>query len=140
MVARSSHDPEPAAPITTIAASVVTSQGATALDAEHVYFTSNGTYETNNVMSVSKQGGVTTLIASHEGMPVGIAVDESTVYWANQGGTIRAARKAGGLPVTIATSPMPEALAIDGSRVYWVDYRDNAIYSVPKPSTLPGGG
>jgi len=89
---------------------------ALAVAAGVVYFTDviNGT-----VMSVPASGGVITTIASGEASPVAIAVDDTSVYWANRGGAIRAAKLPGGPPVTLAPAPGPESIAVAAGTIYF---------------------
>lgn len=66
-------------------------------------------------------GEVTTL-ASGLSEPRAIAIDDTSIYWAEYlGGTIMKVGKAGGSPVPLASGQNPEeALTVDGEYVYWI--------------------
>jgi sugar lactone lactonase YvrE len=76
-----------------------------------------------------------TTIASGQSNPQSVAVDATTVYWADQGGVIAKAPIGGGTAVTLATLTSPLALTIDGASVYVADLNAHAIVKIPK-----GGG
>jgi hypothetical protein len=67
-------------------------------------------------------GAGPTTLATENGEPAGIAVQNGTVYWANLGGTIMSVPSGGGTPTTLATGQsQPSAIAVDGSSVYWTN-------------------
>jgi hypothetical protein len=59
-----------------------------AVDATDVYFCEMGEYDgfTGAIGRVARSGGPVTRLATQQGMPVGIAVDDKAVYWVNQSG------------------------------------------------------
>lgn len=54
-------------------------QGEIATDGQHVYFTVDG--DAGAVMKLPVNGGAPTVIAEHQNLAWGIAVDEACVYW-----------------------------------------------------------
>jgi hypothetical protein len=128
-----------------------------AVDETRVYWTTGtGAHGALQVMSVPKQGGAPTTLASVDsGWPGagGIAVDDTYAYWTNTVGTapggvgaVMRTPKAGGSSVTLAAGQnLPTVIplsgpsvgpslpmAIDDARVYWMDTQ-GALKSVPKP-------
>jgi hypothetical protein len=93
-----------------------------------------------------KNDGKPTVVASARGSPIGcLAVDEASVYWAQESSIMRAAKKGGG-PMRIASGQNfgtywnTDCVGVDGTRVYWsVDDSEGAIRAAPKaggPVTL----
>jgi hypothetical protein len=125
-----------------------------AMDADSLYWTANGDgMEGGRVLSVSKSGGAVTTLAANQTRPTGIAVDGTSVYWANQGApppqadsdlgsptpTIMSIAKTGGTATVLFGAPeTPDALTLDDTGVIWHEAR--AIRRIPKtggdPTTL----
>lgn len=61
------------------------------------------------------------VLASGQGGPIAIAVDDTSIYWVNNhGGQVMKMDKAGGTPVTLASGQTGAyAIAVDGQYVYW---------------------
>jgi hypothetical protein len=124
------------------------------MDADTLYWTANGDgMEGGAVFSVSKSGGAVTTLATNQTRPTGIAVDDTTVYWANQGApppqsdsdlgsptpTIMSIAKTGGTATVLFGAPeTPDALTLDATGVIWHEAR--AIRRIAKtggdPTTL----
>lgn len=114
------------------------------VDAHNVYFTDNQGTD-SNVLSVPKEGGTVTVLASNVYDPSGIAVDAAYVYFVDTS----AVRKVpiGGGPVTAladAENAAYSAVAVDDDNVYWTNYAGlGSTMQIPKaggpPITLDGG-
>jgi hypothetical protein len=109
-----------------------TSNTSVAVDATSVYWTEedcpgNGGSCESGVMKVSLEGGTTTTLASWAALPSAgdgpgtqIAVDATSVYWTEGGGTVMKVSLGGGTPVTLASHQnTPNAIAVDATSVYW---------------------
>jgi hypothetical protein len=78
------------------------------------------------VMKAPLGGGSPEVLASGQGRPNCIAVDDANVYWTNLGGgTITKIPIEGGTPMTLASGQHgPGGIAVDGKSVYWTTYGD----------------
>ena len=77
-------------------------------------------------MKVPIGGGTPTIIASGQSFPFGIAIDDTYVYWTNNGtnagGTVMKAPIAGDSVTTLASGQnFPLGIAVDGTSVYWTN-------------------
>lgn len=93
------------------------------------------------IFSLPKRGGgMPVLVASKQLRPSDLAVDDTHVYWTNQGnasgqdeggGAVMSAPKAGGpAKVLVDDLPMADAIALDGDGVVWKDHY--TIRRIPK--------
>jgi hypothetical protein len=95
-----------------------------AIDATYVYLSG---YESGQIVRVPIAGGAP-LVLAQSGLPEGLAVDSSYVYWVTTGGegTVNGACMkvpiGGGTPITVASGlDFPVAVAVDSTSVYIVD-------------------
>ena len=82
-------------------------------------------------------GACPTVIASSQQYPVGIAVDATNVYWADNGSGLVMRCALGGCndnPTEITSSTSPIEVVADGTNVYFTDNYDDVIYKC-----APGG-
>lgn len=79
-------------------------------------------------------GGALRPLASGQDRPRGIALDEVSVYWTNQGGRVMRVDRAGNeAPVVLAERQAgPLGLALDGGYVYWVNETAGTVMRAPK--------
>ncbi len=120
---------------------------ALAVDAASVYWTDQGdftdgdnTFDFGNIMSVPINGGAPITLASGNGNggsptsdPRGIAVDGTSVYWSNKGGSSVWKVPLGGgsatqLFVSVGNASVG-ALAVSGATVFWTT--SNSVLTVP---------
>ena len=88
--------------------------------------------------------GMVVALASRQGTPNGLAVDDTSVYWGSEvldggtpaGGALMKADQGGGTLVTlVSTHREPTWVAADGTSVYWTSAEDGTVMRVPR-----GGG
>jgi len=123
---------------------------AITIDTDNVYVTSNTDTDAGAVVvSVPKDGGVSTTLASNTSITFGaqgIAVDSANVYWGGNAG-LMSAPKAGGPTRTLASASISNpvwGVAVDANNVYWSTFsRPGTVMSVPirggTPTTLASG-
>jgi sugar lactone lactonase YvrE len=72
-------------------------------------------------------------IASTQDNPQGLAVDATSVYWANNdGGTVLKAPLGGGVATTLASGQDgPFGIAVDATSVYWTNEEGGTVMKVP---------
>jgi hypothetical protein len=117
-----------------------TFSGGLALDTTDTnLFFSNGNGPFGSLGSITKIsifGGAETTFASSQNQPMGIAVDSTRAYWADQSaGTIMTSTLSGGSPSTLASGgTCTTSVALDSSCVYWTESLcfTNAIGAVKK--------
>jgi hypothetical protein len=63
-----------------------------------------------------------TVLASKQAWSIDVAVDDTTVYWTNSGGSVAKVPKTGGAPTTLAQFGTPQAIALDAAFIYVTDY------------------
>src|ERR1035437_6373467 len=67
-------------------------------------------------------------LASNQDTPYRIAVDATSVYWTNAGGSVMKVALAGGSPVTLASNQFnPQYIAVDATSVYWTSPNDGTV-------------
>jgi hypothetical protein len=97
--------------------------GGIAIDATSVYWTSTDPISfAASVLRADKNGeSAPTVLASSTGYSTGIALNDTYVYWADDGtSTLSRVPKAGGM-VEILAPANSQAVAVDASGVYWAD-------------------
>jgi hypothetical protein len=117
-----------------------------AVDNDYVYWTGFGFGPTGTVSATPLDGGATIVLASMQQLPSEIAVDQTNLYWINQGysaqtGSVMELPLPVGTaqPFVLASGVAPEALAIDCQYVYWTDF-NGTVSRVAKQFSLDGGG
>lgn len=109
----------------------------------HLVFHAGFVYWTNEidagtVMRAPADGSAAaTTIADTQAHPIGLAVDDANVYWADNGsGNVMKAPVGGGAATTIASGEHgPSGVAVDTEFVYWTNNGDGTIRKAP----LAGG-
>jgi sugar lactone lactonase YvrE len=127
-------------PLTTLAANQSSAPNGIALYAANVYWVNdyyNGA--TGAVWKISKLGGTPTMLAPDGGQE--IAVDATSVYWANiTVGTIKKVPLAGGGAITLVSGQGPQGLAVDATGVYWTNNPGDGSSSSVMKVALGGAG
>src|SRR5262245_59639099 len=88
------------------------------------------------------------VLARDQAGPIGIAVDETHVYWNNIGdagwasgeGSIWKVAKDGGIPELLADRQAPFDLAVAGDFVYWARGASNTVAGGPAIVKVPKAG
>lgn len=117
-----------------------------ALDDTTVYFTSTGekVSDTGKVQKVPKAGGAVVDLVTGLGVPYGIAVDRSFVYYTDRftNGVFKV-KKGGGKPMAIATGqPHANRVALDATNLYWTnsgpsEVGDGSVVKMPLAGGAP---
>jgi len=92
-------------------------------------------------------GGVVDGIGVGQGMPVGVAVEGTDVFWVDEGdpnvsnsGRVMKTLldpKADGDPVKLVSGGAPQGIAVDGAHVYWTDSQSQSVNEVPLAGGAP---
>lgn len=98
-----------------------------------------GLTHANAVVRVPVDGGEKAVLGRSEGEITNVALDESTVYWADRlEGSIVAVAKIGGAPRVLATERgLPGSIAVQGDTLTWVEKRSESLWSMPKAGDTP---
>jgi hypothetical protein len=112
-----------------------------AASTEAVYWTNNGSCVGSDggdclgsVAGVAQDGGAVTTIVTGLNAPLGIVVDDTSIYWADNGlGAILKVALTGGPVVTLAAAQNnPNFVAVDGTSVYWTNGGGGVFKVTPK--------
>jgi hypothetical protein len=113
------------------------------VDESNVYWTAGDDPGTVNV--APKGGGGGSALAASQHLPLGVAIDQNSIYWVNAAigtsgtsGMVMTCRFATCTPTPIATGQRgPVAIAVDDAAVYWSNYdlgnSQGSIMKVAKP-------
>jgi hypothetical protein len=127
--------PKAGGPAITLTASMgpILPNAGIAVDAMNVYWASGPPAGSAGVSKVPLDGGTTTVMAVPMSMPGPIAVDGTSIYFADGSGTVLKVPLAGGAVTTLATGQTnPDAIAVDATSVYWVDNGSTVMKLTPK--------
>lgn len=134
--------------ITTLASSLEAPIGVVT-DSTHVYWASIGTQNSigflnadGAVQRVAKSGGQVQTLASDLALPsISLGLDDTGVYFGENGGTlgapsgssgVRRVAKTGGPVVSLTDARPAFAVAVDGSSVYFASGFEGGVYGVAK--------
>lgn len=84
-----------------------------------LYYVQTGAGTVNEASTAS---GTLTTIATGQQNPLGLAVDDTNVYWTNNlGGAVMQAPLGGGTPTVVASAQQPMLVAVSGTFVAWTE-------------------
>ena len=108
-----------------------------AVDDTSIYWTESGAAPMSGkvVMADKTDGSGAVVLSADEARPVGIAIDESHVYWANEeDGSVKAVPIGGGaVKIVMGGLSKPANVAVDATSVYVTDAGGDAVIKAPKP-------
>jgi len=112
-----------------------------ALDANNVYWCNDAA---GTIYQTPKAGGAILTLTNVESAPVNLAVDATTVYWANYNGQVRSVPIGGGFVATVAAIVnIPWGITVDANNVYWTAEGENNVWQAKKggfPPVLAASG
>jgi hypothetical protein len=83
------------------------------------------------VFKAPRAGGAATELAPTTGISRGLVIDDTDVFWAENGAIYRVP-KAGGKPVQVAEAGIPDGLTVDEGWVYWYSTLAGEVYRAAK--------
>jgi hypothetical protein len=116
------------------AAAATARLAGTGAPAGHLYWANDA----GTISEVPLAGGPATTLVTGQNGPVGVAVDSSHIYWADNGaGTIDETNRdgTGGVTTLVTGQNYPVTVAVDSSHIYWANYLAGTINEAP----LAGG-
>jgi hypothetical protein len=131
-------------PTSTIVSQQDVSVGLAVRDGDVYWVDVDPTANTLSVMGL--HNGVTTTLATGITSVTDLAVDDTYVYWCNEGtydklfvdgALMRVPRAGGSTSVVLSPTTNPYALAVDANNIYWTDYSTSTLYEMPLAGGTP---
>src|SRR5262249_55631950 len=89
----------------------------------------------NSIFKASTEGGASQTLATGQGKPTRLAIDDQYVYWTNNlAASVMRTLKSGGTPELVAGASQPYGIAADTSSVFWVNQTDSTVVRWDKAS------
>ncbi len=134
----------------TILASAQNGPLALTLGGGTAVWTNSGSFDSEggSIVETPMGGGaIVDGIAVGQGMPVGVAVEGTDIYWVDQGdpnvnnsGRVMKMPldpKAAADPIKLVSGGAPQGIAVDAAHVYWTDSQSQSVIMVPLAGGTP---
>jgi hypothetical protein len=89
------------------------------------------------VMKVAKSGGEPVELATSEGLPRALTLDDTTLYWGEDEGLFSVPKAGGKAQPVIKGASLPDFLVVDETALYWYSSVSGKAFKGPKRGGSP---